>query len=110
MTTFQWKVANLERTNDSDKVVTIAHYRVDGVELVGDQQYTMGAYGTMNFEAASSDDGFIAFESLTEADVIGWVKEALGGDEKVAEIEAQIQAKIDEQKNPPLVAEIPWAA
>ena len=106
MTTFQWKVANLERTNDSDKVVTIAHYRVDGV----DGEHTMGAYGTMNFEAASSDDGFIAFESLTEADVIGWVKEALGGDEKVAEIEAQIQAKIDEQKNPPLVAEIPWAA
>ena len=104
MATFQWKVANLERTNDSDKVVTIAHYRVDGV----DGEHTMGAYGTMNFEGDASADGFIAFESLTEADVVGWVKEALGGAEKVAEIEAQIQAKIDEQKNPPLVAEIPW--
>lgn len=104
MANYNWSIANLERTNDSDKVVTIAHYRVDGV----DGEHTMGAYGTMNFEGTPSDDGFIAFESLTEADVIGWVKEALGGAEKVAEIEAQIQAKIDEQKNPPLVAEIPW--
>lgn len=105
MTTITWSVAMLERSNDNDKVVNIAHYRVDGVD--GDD--TAGAYGTMNFEGDASADGFIAFDSLTEADVIGWVK-AEFGDEKVAEIEAAINAQIAEKQNPTSVAEVPWAA
>ena len=103
MATFNWSIAQLER-NTSDNGVVVAHWRCEGVD--GDN--STGSYGTVSFTPDSSADDFIAFDDLTEADVIGWVKEALGGDEKVAEIEAQIQAKIDEQKNPPLVAEIPW--
>lgn len=104
MATITWSVAMLERSNDNDKVVNIAHYRVDGV----DGDYSQGAYGTVNFEGDASADGFIAFDNLTEADVVGWVKEALGGDEKVAEIEAAITAKIEEQKSPATIAEVPW--
>jgi hypothetical protein len=40
--------------------------------------------------------------------VIGWVKEALGGDEKVAEIEAALQLQIDEQRHPSKAAGVPW--
>jgi hypothetical protein len=40
--------------------------------------------------------------------VIGWVKEALGGDEKVQEIEAALQAQIDEQRHPSKAAGVPW--
>jgi hypothetical protein len=36
------------------------------------------------------------------------VKEALGGDEKVAEIEAALQAQIDEQRAPSKAAGVPW--
>jgi len=69
----------------------------------------MGAYGTQSFAPDPSADGYVAFDDLTEATVVGWVQNALGGAEKVAEIEAAIQAKIDEVKNPTVVAEIPWA-
>ena len=99
-----WKIANLERTNDTDAVVTIAHYRVEG----SDGEYSQGAYGTMAFEGDPSAEGFIAFDALTEDVVIGWVKDKFG-DEKVAEIEAAIAEKIEVQKNPPTVAGLPWA-
>jgi len=106
MTTFTWTIANLEYTNDADKGVVVAHYRVDGV----DGEYTMGAYGSQSFTPDASAEGYVAFDSLTESTVVGWVQNALGGAEKVAEIEAAIQAKIDEQKNPTVVAGLPWAA
>lgn len=106
MTTFTWTIANLEYTNDDAQGVVVAHYRVDGV----DGEHTMGAYGTQSFTPDPSADGYIAFADLTEATVVGWVQEALGGAEKVAEIEAAIQAKIDEQKNPTVLAGLPWAS
>ena len=105
MTDFTWSISNLERTNDADQGVVVAHYRVDGV----DGEHTMGAYGTQSFTPDPSADGYVAFADLTEATVVGWVQNALGGAEKVGEIEAAIQAKIDEVKNPTVVAEVPWA-
>ena len=109
MTDFTWKINQLER-NTADGGVVVAHYRVDAVETVGEDTYTAGAYGSQGFTPDASADGFIAFDSLTEATVVGWVQNTLGGAEKVAEIEAAIQAKIDEQKNPTVVAGLPWAA
>jgi len=105
MTTFTWTIANLERTNDDAKGVVVAHYRCDGV----DGEHSIGAYGSQSFTPDPEADGYVAFADLTEATVVGWVQNALGGAEKVAEIEAAIQAKIDEQKNPTVVAEVPWA-
>lgn len=102
--TTTWTIAELER-NTADGGVVVAHYRVDAV----DGEYTAGAYGSMNFTPDASADDFIDFDSLTEATVIGWVQEALGGAEKVAEIEAALQAKIDEDKNPTIAVGLPWA-
>ena len=101
MTDITYTIANLERTPDG--VVSIVHYRIDAV----DGEYTSGAYGTLNVSGSASDEGFIAFESLTEADVVGWVK-AEFGEERVAEIETALQAKIDEQKTPQLISGLAW--
>ena len=101
MTDITYTIANLERTPDG--VVVIVHYRIDAV----DGEYTSGAYGTLNVTGNPSDEGFIAFESLTEADVVGWVK-AEFGEERVAEIETALQAKIDEQKTPQLISGLAW--
>ena len=103
--TFNWQIANLEYTNDDAQGVVVAHYKVDGV----DGEHTMGAYGSLGFTPDAEADDYVAFADLTEATVVGWVQNALGGAEKVAEIEAAIQAKIDEVKNPSVVAEVPWA-
>jgi hypothetical protein len=45
---------------------------------------------------------------LTEETVKTWVVNALGGQEKVDEIEAALQAKIEEDKNPTSSVGMPW--
>ena len=102
VTSFTWNIANLERETDDGFVFT-AHYTVSAA----DGTYSAGAYGSIGFERPES---LIPFADLTEEQVIGWVKEALGGDEKVAEIEAALQSQINEQRTPTKASGKPWAA
>ena len=99
--TTTWKIANLERETEDGFVFT-AHYTVNA----DDGTYTSGAYGSLGFERP---DNLIPFSQLTEATVIGWVKEKLG-EEKVADIEAALQSQINEQKHPTKAAGVPWAS
>jgi hypothetical protein len=101
VTEFTWAIANLERETDDGFVFT-AHYTVNA----NDGTYSSGAYGSIGFERP---DNLIPYADLTEETVIAWVKEALGGDEKVGEIEAALQAQIDEQHAPTKAAGVPWA-
>ena len=96
MTTITWTIAQLDRQT-SDGLVTTAHWRVDAV----DGEYSAGNYGTVGFERG---DTFIAYESLTEAQVIAWVKEKLDA----AEIEASLQLQIAAQKAPVTATGVPW--
>lgn len=100
-TTFTWGINTLERETD-DGFVFIAHYTVDA----NDGTYSSGAYGSVGFQRP---DNLIPYNQLQKDTVIAWVKEAVGGDEKVAEIEAALQAQIDEQRNPTKAAGVPWA-
>ena len=97
-------IAQLERTLPSGVVCNI-HYRFDLV----DGDYSKGAYGTVSVTGDPNADGFIAFEDLTEETVKGWVVNALGGQGKVDEIEAALQAKIEKDKNPTSSVGMPWA-
>ena len=99
-TTFTWKIAQLERET-ADGFVFTAHYTVDA----NDGTYSSGAYGSVGFERP---DNLIPYADLTEEVVVGWVKEALGGNEKVAEIQAALQKQLDEQRNPTKAAGVPW--
>ena len=99
-TTFTWAIANLERET-LDGFVFVAHYTVNA----SDGTYSSGAYGSVGFERP---DTLIPFADLTEAEVIGWVKEALGGDEKVTSIQEALQNQIDEQRAPTKAAGVPW--
>jgi len=100
-TTFTWAISQLERET-ADGFVFTAHYTVNA----NDGTYSSGAYGSIGFQRP---DNLIPFADLTEELVVGWVKEALGGAEKVTEIEAALQAQIDEQRNPTKAAGVPWA-
>jgi len=99
-TTFTWAIANLERET-ADGFVFTAHYTVNA----NDGTYSSGAYGSVGFQRP---DNLIPFADLTEAEVIDWVKEALGGADKIAEIEAALQSQIDEQRAPTKAAGVPW--
>jgi hypothetical protein len=98
-TEFAWKVAQLERETDDGFVFTV-HYTVNA----DDGTYTSGAYGSLGLERP---DNLIPFSQLTEETVVGWVKEKFG-EEKVAEIEAALQAQLDEQHNPTKASGVPW--
>ena len=99
-TTFTWGINTLERETDDGFVFT-AHYTVNA----NDGTYSSGAYGSIGLERP---DTLVPYADLTEDEVIGWVKEKLGGAEKVAEIEAALQAQIDEQRAPTKANGVPW--
>jgi hypothetical protein len=101
-TTLTWAIANLDRET-SDGFVFTAHYTVSAA----DDTYSSSAYGSIGFERP---ENLVPFAGLTEEIVIGWVQEAIGGDEKVAEIEAALQAKIDEQRTPTKASGMPWSS
>ena len=103
-TTFTWNINSLER-NTADGIVFTAHYTVNAA----DDTYSSGAYGSIGLEAPAEGDTVIPYADLTEAGVIKWVKEKLGGDEKVAEIQAALQAQIDEQRTPTKASGVPWS-
>jgi hypothetical protein len=94
--TTTWTIAQLDRQT-SDGLVTTAHYTVNAV----DGEHTAGSYGTVGFERGES---FIAYESLTEAQVIAWVKDKLD----VEAIEASLAAQIESLKNPTTATGMPW--
>jgi hypothetical protein len=99
-TTFTWGINTLERETDDGFVFT-AHYTVNAE----DGTYSAGAYGSIGFQRP---DNLIPYNQLDEPTVIGWVKEALGGDEKVAEIEAALQQQLDQQRQPVTGQGLPW--
>jgi hypothetical protein len=102
-----WTIANLER-NVADGGVIVAHWRVTETETVGEGDdavtYSASSYGTVGFTPDASADGFIAFDDLTEADVLGWVYEEVNQ----AETEAALAADIAEQKTPVTTDGVPW--
>jgi hypothetical protein len=98
-----WRIANLERTLPSG-VVFAVHYTIDAV----DGEFTAGAYGLIGVTGDPAQDGFIAFENLTEQTVIGWVKDQIGA-EKIAEIEAALAGQIEAKRNPKSAAGLPWS-
>ena len=102
VTEFTWAIAQMER-HSADGIVFTVHYTV----AANDGTYASSAYGSLGLEAPESDP--IPFADLTPEIVTGWVKDKFGA-EKVAEIEAALQAQIDEQRTPTKAQGLPWAA
>ena len=99
-TTFTWNIANLERETSDGYVYTV-HYTVNAA----DGTYSAGAYGSLGLERGNT---LAPFADLTEAAVVGWVKEKLTA-EKVTEIKAALQAQLDEQRQPTKAGGLPWS-
>ena len=91
-----WTIAQLGRQT-ADGLVTVAHWRVDAV----DGEYSAGSYGSVGLERG---DSFIEYDSLTEAQVVAWVKEKVEADT----IEANLAAEIAAKKTPVTLTGTPW--
>ena len=102
-----WTIANLER-NVADGGVTVAHWRVTESETVGTGDdavtYSASAYGTVGFTPDADADDFVAYDSLTEEVVLGWVWTEVNQ----ADTEAALTANIEAQKNPVSADGMPW--
>lgn len=100
-TEITWNIANMERQL-ADGVVYTVHYTIDAF----DGTYRAGAYGSIGLEAPE-EDALIPYADLTKELVVEWVKEKLT-EEKVAEVEAALQAQIDQQREPVTGTGLPW--
>ena len=97
-TTTIWNIAELER-HTADGIVFTAHYTVDA----NDGTYSAGAYGSIGLDAP--EDNIIPYADLTPEIVIGWVQDKLN----VEEIEAALQAQLDQQRTPTTATGVPWS-
>ena len=94
---YTWTIAQLERKTSDGFVITV-HYRVTAV----DGEYTASTYGTVGYTQES--ETFIPFADLTEATVVGWVKDSLGEETVQEALASQIEA----EKFPAQIAGMPW--
>ena len=95
-----WTISTLERTL-ADGGVTVAHWRCTAV----DGDYSASSYGTCGFSPDPSDPSFVAYDSLTETDVLQWCWD--NGVDRDA-TEASLTANIESQKNPVSGSGVPW--
>ena len=87
-------------------VINNLHWRCDAAETSGGKDYSAGSYGTQGL-AAPDPNSFTAYDSVTEADCIKWLKAEMG-DDAVTALEAGLQANIDAQITPTTGAGVPW--
>ena len=99
-----WSITNTEYNTDSDKGVV--HAAWSATETDGDHAGTVS--GMESFYPDASAEGYIAYDSLTEANVLGWVKNLLGEDE-VARVETKVADQITKSKTPPTAWGVPWS-
>jgi len=105
--TITWKIEQMDRQT-SDGLVTTVHWRANASETVGEETYAATSYGSVGL---TEGDTIVPFANLTEAVVIGWVKDQLGT-ETVTSTESGLTAQIAAQKAPVSASGLPaaWAA
>jgi len=107
----EWKIINTEYNNDSDKGVVHASWQCTDSETVGSGDSAVVHVGTVSgmesYTPDASAEGYIAYASLKESDVITWIKTTLGNEE-VTRVEAKVAAQITKSKTPPTKWGLPW--
>lgn len=102
-----WSVVSMdcypELDGETDVVFTV-HWTLNGT----DGTYAGSVYGSVGV-TLDPDAPFTPYASLTQAQVVGWVQDALG-EEQVAAYEANVAQQIADQINPPVVTPpLPWS-
>ena len=104
--TMKWEVPHLVYYPTKDgqsKVVYEVSWRCNGTEEKDGETYSSSAAGN-NIITQDADASFTAFDDLTEDQVLGWIWET---DVVKADIEATVQASVDEHITPTSVVGVP---
>jgi hypothetical protein len=105
MTTFTTTINSMYtlQTPDPDYVVNVL-WTVTGV----DGANTASIGGNTQFSSADQEGAFVPYESLTEAQVIGWIPA-----NQIESAQACVQGQLESLANPPVSPQnttLPWAA
>ena len=92
MTHYIWKIPETSY-NESDGFIFKCTYYVEAWEKSDRSGASSTYFGDISFTKPSS--GYIDYSSVTEANVIQWVKDALGST-KINEIETQLTNEINQ--------------
>ena len=93
-----YTISTLESNTDGG--VFCAHWQVS--KTSGD--FTASSYGTVSLTPDPESEDYIAYDSLTEADVIAWVQ----ADLDTEALEASLDADLAEQASPSVTVGVPW--
>jgi hypothetical protein len=104
-----WTISSTQRETTNNGI-TVAHWAALDSEDVGTDPVVThygSCYGSCNYTPDHTAEGFTAYASLTEADVIAWVKESLG-EAMVTDTENAVAAQIADSKAPAEARGVPW--
>lgn len=106
--TNSWAVVQMDAYPEADGETDVV-FNVHWTLTATDGTYQGYVYGSQAVEL-DPNAPFTPYADLTEAQVIGWVQDAMGP-EQVASLEANVAQQIADQVNPPVVTPpLPWAA
>jgi len=107
------KINTIDRVLSEDKLSDVCktvHYSFYKEKAVGEgdeaKTYSASSIGTVGLDAPDSEN-FTAYADITEEDAQGWVEAKIGAD-RLAEIEASLDAQIAEQETPTKGTGLPW--
>lgn len=102
---YTWEVTGLKTKTEgsNEKAVIQTYWKKTGTDDDGNVGSFSGATPFTSVDA----DPFIAFDELTEANVLGWIQ-AVVVDDYEAHVNGVIQKQIDAQVDPVVEADLPW--
>ena len=100
----KWTIPSMDRdlkSGDNENIITTIHWRASDEDADGN---TGSSYGSVSVTLVGTPK---AYADVTEADAIGWAKDALGADE-VKSIEDNIASQISAMKTPITASGVSW--
>ena len=106
--TYNWIIEQMDsypEKNNLKNVVFNVHWRVNANEI----NFNVTRYGTVGVQL-DDDSNFTPYSDLTQDQVIGWVKDALGTDQ-IAQIEEGLAGELKHLITPKTATlELPWGS
>ena len=99
-----WKISSMDRDltqGDNENIITQIHWRASDTDADGN---TGSSYGSVGVTLVGTPT---PYADVTEADAIGWAKDAVG-DEQVTAIEENIASQIALMKTPTTASGVSW--
>ena len=104
MTTFNWQIVSMPAYSQIDGQSDVV-FQVNWQCNANDDGYQANTFGSVPVTYTAGSP-FTPYDQLTQEQVWGWIDPSI---DRLA-IEANLQAMIDEQKNPSVVTPpLPWA-